>query len=105
MPERDGDLSGITLPLLPWFFEASDFTAERRTAERRFNSLSSPFLSGLHALGADAFELARWSSRMQQDESLYLAGRTGRLRLPGGRLVERDLPFVRIIDGEATPLR
>jgi outer membrane PBP1 activator LpoA protein len=103
--ERDGDLSGITLPLAPWFIDDSSFGAERRSAERRFDNLASPVLSGLHALGADAFDLVRWSSRMQQDESLYLAGRTGRLRLPDGRLVERDLPFIKIVGGEARPLQ
>jgi len=36
---------------------------------------------------------------MQQDPELYLAARTGRLRLPDGRVVERDLPFVRLRDG------
>jgi outer membrane PBP1 activator LpoA protein len=102
---RDGDLSGITLLLAPWFLDDSPFGAERQAAERRFDHLSSPVLSGLHALGADAFDLVRWSSRMQQDPSLYLAGRTGRLRLPAGRLVERDLPFVRIVDGQARPLQ
>jgi outer membrane PBP1 activator LpoA protein len=103
--ERDDDLSGITLPLPPWFIDSTPYGAERRIAERRFDQLASPVLSGLHALGADALELVRWSRRMQADPSLYLAGRTGRLRLPGNRLVERDLPFVRIVDGEVRPLQ
>ena len=105
VPERDGDLSGITLPLPPWFIDTSAFGDERRIAERRFNNLSNPALSGLHALGADAFELVRWSSRMQRDDDLYLAGRTGRLRYPDSRLVERDLPFITIVNGEARPLQ
>jgi len=102
--ERDDDLSGITLPLPPWFIDESRFGAERRVAERRFSQLASPVLSGLHALGADALDLVRWSGRMEADPTLYLAGRTGRLRLPAGPLIERDLPFVRIVDGQVRPL-
>ena len=41
---------------------------------------------------------------MEADPTLYLAGRTGRLRLPAGPLIERDLPFVRIVDGQVRPL-
>jgi len=103
-PERDEDLDGVIIPLAPWFIDGTPFSAQRQTAEGQFNNLSNPLLSSLHALGADAFELSRWASRMAQDESLYWAGRTGRLRLPTGRRIERDLPFVQIIDGQAEAL-
>jgi len=104
-PDRDGDIDGVTLPIPPWFIDDSAFGAERQRSERRFDGLDNPLLSILHALGADAFELARWIDRLQSDPDLYLAGRTGRLRLPGGRLVERDLPFFELIDGQAVPLQ
>jgi outer membrane PBP1 activator LpoA protein len=104
-PVRDGDIDGVTLPIAPWFIDDSPFGADRQRSERRFNGLDNPLLSILHALGADAFELARWTRRMQNDPDLYLAGRTGRLRLPGGRRVERDLPFFELIEGQAVPLQ
>lgn len=40
---------------------------------------------------------------MREDPTLYLAGLTGRLRLTEPGRIERDLPFVRIIDGQAVP--
>ncbi|AKS42592.1 penicillin-binding protein activator [Wenzhouxiangella marina] len=102
---RDSDLDGVFIPLPPWFLDDTEFGRQRRIAENRFAGLDNPTLSLLHALGADAFELVRWVARMQRDPSLYLAGRTGRLRLPDGRLIERDLPLVEIIDGRAEPVR
>ncbi|MEN1729136.1 MAG: penicillin-binding protein activator, partial [Pseudomonadota bacterium] len=103
--ERDRDLDGMIIPLPPWFIDDSAFGQDRQRTERRFASLQNPLLSILHALGADAFELTRWGQRLQDDPALYLAGRTGRLRLPSGRRVERDLPFVRIDNGQAGPLQ
>jgi outer membrane PBP1 activator LpoA protein len=38
---------------------------------------------------------------MEADPDLYLAGLIGRLRLNDQGLVQRDLPFERIIDGQA----
>jgi len=98
-PRRDADLDGVVLPLAPWFLDITSRGADRSRAEAMYRHLDNPTLSLLYALGADAFELVRWLGMMQQDPELYLAARTGRLRLPDGRVVERDLPFVRLRDG------
>ena len=92
-PRRDADLDGVVLPLAPWFLDITSRGADRSRAEAMYRHLDNPTLSLLYALGADAFELVRWLGMMQQDPELYLAARTGRLRLPDGRVVERDLPF------------
>ncbi len=104
-PRRDADMDGIILPVAPWFLDTTRQGADRRQAQNRYQQLDNPTLSLLFALGADAFELTRWLEMMRQDDSLYLAGRTGRLRLPDGRLVERDLPFVRLRNGRAEPVQ
>lgn len=100
---RDQDLDGMLLPIAPWFLEEGAAADERRLAIRRYDNLDSPALSRLFALGADAFDLLPWLGRMRDDPDLYLAGLTGRLRLVEPGRVERDLPFVRIVDGRAVP--
>lgn len=102
-PRRDEDLDGISLPMPPWFL---DFTAQgeqRRRAESIFRYLDNPNLSRLHTVGFDAMTLVPWLDLMRADPQLYLAGLSGRLRLPDGRLFERDMPVVRLIDGRAEP--
>ncbi|MFW5816205.1 MAG: penicillin-binding protein activator [Wenzhouxiangella sp.] len=102
-PRRDQDLDGMLLPVAPWFLEQGQPANERRQAAQRYDSLDNPALSRLFALGVDAFELLPWLGRMGDDPDLYLAGMTGRLRLAQAGRIERDLPFVRIVDGQAVP--
>ncbi|NDY96381.1 penicillin-binding protein activator [Wenzhouxiangella limi] len=102
-PRRDQDLDGMLLPVAPWFLDEGQAATERRVATRRYESLDNPALSRLFALGVDAFDLLPWLERMREDPTLYLAGLTGRLRLTESGRIERDLPFVRIIDGQAVP--
>lgn len=104
-PRRDEDLDGILLPLAPWFIDSSPAGEQRLRAERLYANLSNPNLSRLHALGFDAMALVPWLDLMRRDPDLYLAGLSGRLRLPQGQLVERDLPFIRLVDGRAVPLQ
>ncbi len=49
--------------------------------------------------------LVPWLDLMRADPQLYLAGLSGRFRLPDGRLFERDLPVVRLIDGRAVQVQ
>lgn len=104
-PRRDQDLDGVLLPLAPWFIDSSFAGDQRRQAEQLYSELSNPNLSRLHALGFDALTLVPWLDMMRQDPDLYLSGLSGRLRLPQGQLVERDLPFIRLVDGRAIPLQ
>lgn len=104
-PRRDEDLDGIILPMAPWFL---DFTAQgeqRRRAESIYRHLDNPSLSRLHAMGFDAMMLVPWLDLMRADPQLYLAGLSGRFRLPDGRLFERDLPVVRLVGGRAEPIQ
>jgi outer membrane PBP1 activator LpoA protein len=100
-PRRDQDLDGMLLPVAPWFLEAGEAAEQRRLAAQRYEHLDNPALSRLFALGADAFDLLPWLSRMRDDPDLYLAGLTGRLRLAEPGHIQRALPFVRIVDGQA----
>ena len=100
---RDQDLDDVLLPVAPWFLGNGAGERERRLAEQRYAGLDNPALSRLFALGADAYDLLPWLERMRADPDLYLSGHTGRLRLTESGLIERDLPFVRIIDGLAIP--
>ena len=96
---RNQDLDNVLLPVAPWFLGNGAGTDPRLLAEARYPDLDNPALSRLFALGADAFDLLPWLGRMRDDPDLYLAGLTGRLRLLEPGRIERDLPFVRIIDG------
>jgi uncharacterized protein len=102
---RDEDLDGITLPLPPWFLDFTAAGQQRQRAETLYPYLSNPNLSRLHALGFDALQLIPWLDLMRIDPLLYLPGLSGRLRLADGRTLERDLPFVRLIDGLAVPVQ
>ncbi|MFP4277257.1 MAG: penicillin-binding protein activator [Wenzhouxiangella sp.] len=102
-PRRDQDLDGVVLPVAPWFLDNGPAGNERRRAANRYPDLDNPTLSRLFALGGDAFDLLPWLDQMRNDPDLYLAGLTGRLRLTERDLIERDLPFVRIVDGQAVP--
>ncbi|MFU8833185.1 MAG: penicillin-binding protein activator, partial [Wenzhouxiangella sp.] len=104
-PRRDEDLDGIVLPLSPWFLDHTPQGQQRRQAERVYSHLDNPALSRLHALGFDAMALIPWLDLMRNDPDLYLAGLSGRLRLPEGRIMERDLPFVRLVNGRAVPVQ
>ncbi|TVS12109.1 MAG: hypothetical protein EA419_06195 [Wenzhouxiangella sp.] len=100
-PRRDQDLDQVLLPLPPWFLDNTRQGQVRRQAEGRYQGLDSPALSRLFALGADALSLLPWLDHMRSDPALYLPGLTGRLRLDRHGRIERDLPFVRIVDGRA----
>lgn len=100
-PRRDQDLDQVLLPLPPWFLDNTREGQVRRQAERRYQDLDNPTLSRLFALGADALSLLPWIDPMRADPALYLPGLTGRLRLDRQGRIERDLPFVRIVDGRA----
>jgi uncharacterized protein len=102
-PERDRDLDGVVIPISPWFLDSTRAGELRTRAERQYEFLSAPALSRLHALGRDAMTLTAWTTLMSADPHLYLPGMTGRLTMPDGRIVSRDLPFIRIDNGRARP--
>ncbi len=98
-PGRDRDLDGVVLPISPWFLDTTAPGEVRARAERRHEHLGNPAHSRLHALGRDAMALVPWLQLMRADEQLYLPGMTGRLTMPDGTALARDLPFIRIDGG------
>lgn len=95
------DLDGIQFPAAPWLLQEGEAARERMRAERLYPGLvGNPTLTVLHALGRDAFALVPWLQMMKRDPMLYLAGNVGRLRLANGVVLERDLPWARIEDGQ-----
>jgi uncharacterized protein len=102
-PGRDRDLDGIVLPISPWFLDNTLAGNLRVQAESGHDHLSSHSLSRLHALGRDAMLVAPWLNMMRSDRHLYLPGMTGRLSMPDGTVLARDLPFIRIDNGRARP--
>ncbi len=101
---RDEDLDGVALPMPPWFLDRTAEGQQRLRAEGLYRHLSNPTLSRLHALGFDALGLVPWLDAMRADPALYMAGLHGRLRLVGGNVIERDLPFIRLVDGQPEAL-
>ncbi len=98
---RDEDLDGLYLTLPPWFLDDQSAGARRLEAEQNNPGIRNPNLSRLHAMGMDAFEIARWMNLLQADPDLYLAGQTGALSIPGAARLERDLPLVQLRQGRA----
>lgn len=98
------DLDGVQFPIAPWSLQEGPAAEQRRRAEALYPQLdTSPTLNVLYALGRDAMALVPWFSAMKRDPRLYVAGNVGRLRLADGVVLERDLPWARIVDG--VPLR
>ena len=98
------DLDGVEFPIAPWSLESGPSAERRRSALARSPELAaSPTLSVLYALGRDAMSLVPWFASMKEDPALYLAGHVGRLRLADGVVLERDLPWARIVDGKPVP--
>lgn len=96
-----GDLDGIQFPVAPWILQEGEPARQRLRAERLYPGLvGDPTLSELHALGRDALALVPWMGMMKRDPMLYLAGNVGRLRLANGIVLERDLPWARIENGQ-----
>ncbi len=102
---RDGDLDGVIMPLPPWFLDFTTQGQQRLRASNLYPHLDNPILARLHAMGADAMALLPWLDAMALDPDLYLSGLTGRLRLADGRLIERDQPVVRLVQGRAERVR
>lgn len=98
-PRRDHDLEQVLLPLAPWFLDSSESGLWRQHAETLYPGLDNPTLSRLFALGADSLALLPWLNFMRSDPALQMASLTGRLRLDNDGMVERDLPFIRLVDG------
>lgn len=103
-PERDRDLDGITTPMPPWFLGFTPAGVVRERARDLYAGLDNATLSRLHALGRDAIALLPWLSMMRNDPTLSLPGMMGELSLPGGHVIRRDLPVVRIEGGLARPV-
>ena len=96
----DRDLDGVQFPAAPWMLRQGAPAERRRRALMMYPELQgSPTLSVLHALGRDALALVPWMDSMKEDPALYLAGNVGRLRLPDGVVLERDMPWARVEDG------
>lgn len=102
-PERDRDLDGVIAPMSPWFLDFTPQGQLRHQAEGLYDYLDTPALSRLHALGRDAISLVPWLEMMRIDPALQLPGMTGRLSLTETRVIQRDLPFIRISGGRARP--
>ncbi|QOC23420.1 penicillin-binding protein activator [Wenzhouxiangella sp. AB-CW3] len=102
-PGRDRDLDGVIVPIAPWFLDHTAAGRHRIQAERHHAHLGSATLSRLHALGRDAMSLVPWLVLMRSDPQLYLPGMTGRLSLPEGQVVVRDLPFIKLENGRGLP--
>ncbi len=96
---RDRDLDGVIVPVAPWLLPDSSAATQRAAAEAGFSGLDNFTLSMLHALGRDALAMSAWLELMLADPALYYPGLSGRLRIADGRVIERDLPFARFVNG------
>jgi uncharacterized protein len=104
-PERDRDLDGVTTPMPPWFLDFTPAGVVRERAGTLYDGLDNATLSRLHALGRDAMALLPWLAMMRADPTLELPGMVGRLSLPDGHIVRRDLPVIELRGGYARPAR
>ncbi len=107
-PRLDADLDDVLFLDIPWQIPDAAVGGEEALpyaeSYRRLREESDPNLFRLHAMGVDAFELARRLPQLQAVAGSELHGATGTLRpRPDGR-VERLLPWARFVNGVPQPV-
>ena len=113
-PRRDGDLDGVILPAMPWFFQEPSAPAEpfasAALAPPALSELaaaldSNPAAGRMQALGADAFLLSSRLRLLAAYPEARLRGRTGLLRMDGSGRIQRRLTPAIVRGGVPRPLR
>ncbi|MFW6346407.1 MAG: penicillin-binding protein activator, partial [Halomonas sp.] len=107
-PRLDGDLDGVLFPDIPWQIPDAAVGGEEALpfaeSYRELREESDPNLFRLHAMGVDAFELARRLPQFLAVSGSELHGATGSLRLRRDGRVERLLPWARFVNGVPQPV-
>lgn len=107
-PQLDHDLNNVQFMDIPWQIpEAAVGGVEVLPFVESYLALreeSDPTLFRLHAMGVDAFELARRLPQLQALPETTLRGATGTLvSEPDGR-IQRQLPWARFVNGVPQPI-
>lgn len=107
-PRLDNDLNDVQFLDIPWQIpEAAVGGVEVLPFLDSYHSLreeSDPTLFRLHAMGVDAFELARRLPQLQAIPGSELRGATGTLIPSSDGRVERQLPWARFVNGVPQPI-
>ncbi|MDR5891615.1 penicillin-binding protein activator [Halomonas mongoliensis] len=107
-PQLDHDLNDVQFLDIPWQIpdaavggvEVLPFLDSYRALREE----SDPTLFRLHAMGVDAFELARRLPQLQAVSGMELRGATGTLRPGSDGRIERELPWARFVNGVPQPV-
>lgn len=107
-PRLDGDLDDVQFLDIPWQIPDAAVGGEDAlpfaASYRELREESDPNLFRLHAMGVDAYELARRLPQFQAVPNSELFGATGTLRAtPDGR-IQRLLPWARFVNGVPQPI-
>ncbi|WP_416140205.1 penicillin-binding protein activator [Halomonas sp. HK25] len=107
-PRLDNDLNDVQFLDIPWQIpEAAAGGIEVLPFLESYQALreeSDPGLFRLHAMGVDAFELARRLPQLQAISGSELQGATGTLRPGSDGRIERQLPWARFVNGVPQPI-
>mgnify|MGYP002621858003 CR=1 FL=1 len=107
-PRLDHDLDDVQFLDIPWQIpdaavggvEVLPFLDSYRALREE----SDPRLFRLHAMGVDAFELARRLPQLQAVQGSELRGATGTLRPGSDGRIQRQLPWARFVNGVPQPV-
>jgi uncharacterized protein len=107
-PQLDHDLNDVQFLDIPWQIpdaavggvEVLPFLDSYRALREE----SDPTLFRLHAMGVDAYELARRLPQLQAVPGSELFGATGTLRPARDGRIERQLPWARFVNGVPQPI-
>lgn len=107
-PQLDHDLNGVQFADIPWQIpEAAVGGVEVLPFLDSYHALreeSDPNLFRLHAMGVDAFELARRLPQLQALSGSELRGATGTLSAGRDGRIQRELPWARFVNGVPQPI-
>jgi outer membrane PBP1 activator LpoA protein len=95
------EIDGLMFPDMPWMIGGTGLVTEVREAASRGFGEAGPRRGRLFAFGYDAFRIA---ASLQRGSPVNPQGLTGTLSMDAQGRVRRELEWVRIQDGNPTPL-
>jgi outer membrane PBP1 activator LpoA protein len=98
--QADTDMNNLIFADMPWIVDPSRNYTSLQTALNDFRNQSNSNYKRLYAFGIDAYRLIPQLGKLANNPSLSYEGETGLIKLdPAGKL-QRQLTWVKFVDGE-----
>ena len=99
---RDQDLNGVRLPVMPWLIPDTQSPLEKKITDTWSQARGQ--LGSLYAMGADAFRLYPRLQQLQTLQGSQISGLTGSLSISPQGKIQRELTWQLFRNGRLAPL-